>query len=236
MHSYNKRVLVLQHAEPEHLGHIAEALTQEGVGYTYLRSDLGQPIPKTLDGYQGLIVMGGPQSVYEEDRFPFLRAEKSLAHHAILMNRPVLGVCLGSQILAEVLGSRVYPGSAFELGWKKVRLSSEAAYDPLLNHLQGEITPLHWHGDVYDLPEGAKPIGSSEIASVQGFSWEERAYGFLFHLEMTPAQLAAMVEAFPDDVARGSTTPAAIMAEAAEGFAALIEPGLEVFRRWAKLL
>lgn len=236
MPSNTRRILVLQHAEPEHLGRIAEALMHEGVDYTYLRPDLGQPIPAKLDGYQGLVVMGGPQSVYKENLFPFLRAEKALTRHAVETNRPVLGVCLGSQILAEVLGSRVQPSGAFELGWKKVTLSVEVADDPVLGHLPRAITPLHWHGDVYDLPPGAKPIGSSELTPVQGFAWKERFYGLLFHLETTLKQVSAMVEVFQSDVLRSGMTPAALLAEAPDRVEALRKRSLEVFRRWAALV
>jgi GMP synthase (glutamine-hydrolysing) len=226
----------LQHSNVEHLGRIAKALTQENVEYTYIRPDLGQPVPATLDGYHGLVVMGGPQSVYEEDQFPFLKAEKSLTRDAVATNRPVLGVCLGSQILAAVLGSRVYAGKMFELGWKNVTISPEATDDPVLKHLPREITPLHWHGDVYDLPPGAKCVGSSQLTPVQGFVCSQRFYGFLFHLEAELEQIAAMVATFPDDVRRGSATQSALLAEAPERVAALRDLGLEVFRRWAALL
>jgi GMP synthase (glutamine-hydrolysing) len=236
MESNNKRVLVLRHAEPEHLGSIAQALTQEGIAYTYLRPDHGEMIPSNLDGFSGLILMGGPHSLCEQDQFPFLNAEKSLARNAISTNRPVLGVCLGSQILSEVLGSRVYPGRVFELGWKKVTMSMEAAEDPVLGHLPTEIIPLHWHGDVYDLPLGSKPIGSSEMTPVQGFVSGQRFYGILFHLEAEFEQVTAMVAAFPEDVLRGGVTPAALVAEAPERVQALQKTGMEVFRRWALLV
>ena len=236
MSSTTKRVLVLQHAEPEHLGRIAAALTHEHVEYGYLRPDLGQVVPSSLDGYGGLVVMGGPQSVYEEDQFPYLKAEKTLVRHAVVTNRPVLGVCLGSQILAEVLGSRVRPGGTFEVGWKNVTLSTEATDDPILGHLSKVITPLNWHGDVYDLPPDARLIGSSELTPVQGFASKGRFYGLLFHLETTIEQLTAMVEVFPDDVRRGGMTPSTLIEEAPSRLEALRETGFEVFRRWAALV
>jgi len=231
-----KRVLVVQHAEPENLGRIAEAVTGEHLEYACIRPDLGQPIPSNLNGYGGLILMGGPQSVYQEDQFPYLRAEKALTAHAITSDRPVLGICLGSQILAEVLGSRVQPGRAFELGWKKVTLSPRVADDPVLGRTSDVLMPLHWHGDVYDLPPGSEPVGSSELTPVQGFAFRKRFYGILFHLETTLNQLVAMVKAFPEDVSRAGLTAEALLVEAPARLAALREPGLEVFRRWASLI
>jgi GMP synthase (glutamine-hydrolysing) len=197
---------------------------------------LGQAIPRKIDDYDGLIVLGGPQGVYDEHRFPFLGPEKELTHNALQANRPILGVCLGSQILAEVLGARVVCGRNFEVGWKKVTISEGIKDDFVLGNLPREIMPLHWHGDTYDLPEGTKAIGSSELTPVQGFSRDGITYGFLFHLEITIEQLRAMVEEFPADVARGGMIPDEILADALKHLAALREPSLGLFHRWTMLL
>jgi GMP synthase (glutamine-hydrolysing) len=193
-------------------------------------------VPATLDGYQGLVIMGGPQSVYEEDRFPYLKAEKALTRHAVETNRPVLGVCLGSQILAEVLGSSVRGSGSLELGWKKVTLSPQGQKDSLLKHLPHELTPLHWHGDIYDLPPGAELLAASEMTAVQAFAWKKRCYGFLFHLEATLKQILAMTQLFPEDVLRGGTTPEALAAESQRYLEAIHEPVLKLFREWATLV
>jgi GMP synthase-like glutamine amidotransferase len=236
MDSRNRRVLVLRHAEPEHLGAIAHALVLEGVGYTYVSPYGGQDVPVTLDGFGGLVLMGGPQSVYEEDKYPFLKEEKRLTSQAIERDVPVLGVCLGSQLLAEVLGSKVHSGAVFELGWKKVMLNPEASSDRVLGHLPKEITPFHWHGDIYDLPPGAKLLASSQLTQVQGFAFRDRFYGLLFHLEVGTEQIAAMTATFPDDVRRGGATTEGIMAESPERVEALRDSGVEAFRRWAALV
>ena len=231
-----RRVLVVQHAEPEHLGRIANALTTEGVDFETVRADLSEPIPPNLNGFSGLILMGGPQGVYETDRFPFLKQEKVLTQQAINDEFPVLGVCLGSQILAEVLGAKVRPSGSFEVGWKEVTLNRECASDPVLRHLPNPLMPLHWHGDVYDLPPGAKAIGFSSMTPVQGFFLNERFYGLLFHLEITLTQLTAMVECFPDDLQRGGVTADTVMDSADDRLAALYEPGLRMFRQWSLLV
>jgi GMP synthase (glutamine-hydrolysing) len=231
-----KRVLVMQHAEAEHLGAIAEALVAEEVECSCIRGDLGESVPETIDGFQGLILMGGPQGVYEEARFPFIRAEKLLTQQAINRDLPVLGVCLGSQILAEVLGSTVRPSGSFEVGWRDVALTNECANDPVLSPLPRSIVPLHWHGDIYDLPPGAKSIGSSEMTPVQGFVVKERFYGLLFHLETTMDQLMTMIEGFPDDLRRGGMTAEILIKQAPDRMAALRDPRSQVFRRWAALV
>ena len=231
-----KRVLVLQHADPEHPGLILEALRDVGAQVKTIRTDLAQPAPPSLDAYAGLIIMGGPQSVYEEDKYPYLRAEKQLAREAIDNNIPLLGVCLGSQVIADVLGSGVHPGPAPELGWKPVKRAPEAANNPILSALPETFTPLHWHGDIYDLPKGATPIGSSEMTATQGFSYNQNVYALLFHLEMTHQQINMMVAQFPDDVRRANLEPSDLLAETPARAEALREAAINVFGRWSNLL
>ncbi|HVU31855.1 MAG TPA: type 1 glutamine amidotransferase [Opitutaceae bacterium] len=231
-----KRVLAFQHAAPEHPGLIATALRAKNIAITCLRPDRGEPLPASLGEFDGLVVMGGPQSVYEEDRYPYLRAEKTLVREAITTSRPVLGVCLGSQIVAEVLGAHVWSSGQIEFGWRPVALSAESAEDPVLQHLPRVVVPLHWHGDVYNLPLGATPVGSSAQTPVQGFVWNRRCYAILFHLEITPEQLTEMARTFPDDVSRAGTTVEALLAETMARAAALREPALRAFSAWADLL
>ncbi len=231
-----KRVLVLQHADPEHPGLIADALQEVGGVLEIIRGDLGQPVPESLGGYDGLIIMGGPQSVYEEDKFPYLRDEKRLARQAIDNAIPLIGVCLGSQIIADVLGSDVHPSGGVEIGWKEVICSREATGDPVLSALPATFTPLHWHGDVYDLPNGATPIGSSDMTPVQGFIYGTTTYALLFHLEMTEPQITDMVQLFPEDIRRGGLSPETLLAETPTRAAALKPIATETLTRWANLL
>ncbi len=230
------RVLVLQHANPEHPGLIADAVGGVGGTLETVRGDLDQSVPESLDGYSGLIIMGGPQSVYEEDRFPYLRAEKVLARQAIDNNIPLIGVCLGSQIIADVLGSEVHPSGDVEIGWKDVTRSAGTANDLVLSSLPQTFTPLHWHGDVYDLPDGATSIGSSEMTPCQGFTYGETTYALLFHLEMTEQQITEMATLFPEDIRRGGLQPEFLLSETPAHAAALKPIAAEIFNRWAKLL
>ena len=230
------RVLVLQHADPEHPGLILDSLRHVGAQVETIRTDLAQTTPTTLENYAGLIIMGGPQSVYEEDKYPYLRAEKQLAKEAIDNNIPLLGVCLGSQVIADVLGSGVHPGPAPELGWKPVKRAPEAANNPILSALPETFTPLHWHGDIYDLPKGATPIGSSEMTATQGFSYNQNVYALLFHLEMTEAQITQMATQFPEDIRRANLEPSALLDETPARAEALREAAINVFGRWSNLL
>src|SRR5260221_4209270 len=151
----NRHILVLQHADDEHLGTIDEIMRDERVSYDTIRPDIGEQVPEVLNDYHGLIIMGGPQSACEEDKHPFLKKEKQLTRDAIAKNRPIFGVCLGSQVLAESLGGRVYRSAKYEIGWRPVNLSSEIKHDHLLGHLPVMISPLHCIDDAFEVTLGA---------------------------------------------------------------------------------
>lgn len=145
-------------------------------------------------------------------------------------------MCLGSQILAAVLGANVVPSDTIELGWHQVHLAPEARNDPLFAKFPASFTPFHWHGDNYDLPSNSIPLGSTSRTSVQGFAYDARAYGLLFHLEVTVSQVAAMTNAFPADVARARLTQERLLAETPDQLAELAEVSLKFFRGWVNLI
>lgn len=225
-------VVVLQHVACEEAGAIADALQRRGLASRIVRIDKGEPVPQTFDG-AALLVMGGPMGVYETDRYPHLRDELRLIEDAVRHTRPVLGVCLGSQLVAAALGARVYPGGYKEIGWYPVELSAAAATDPLFHDAPRRFTPLVWHGDMFDLPHGAVALASSALTPCQAFRYGDAAYGLLFHLELSAAQLAAMVSAFADEIAAAEVSPEAILDGAAERLAAVRDIGTRVFDRFA---
>src|SRR5262249_22554762 len=134
----------------------------------YVRSFAGKPVPQTLDD-AGLIVMGGPMGVYEADRYPFLRQEMALIERAVGDGKPVLGVCLGSQLLAAALGADVYKGPQKEIGWYPITLSEAGARDRLLAGVPRTFIGYSWHGDVFAVPPGATGLASSELTACQAF-------------------------------------------------------------------
>jgi GMP synthase (glutamine-hydrolysing) len=122
--------------------------------------------------------------VYEAERYPFLREEIAAIGEAVRSGMPTVGVCLGSQLLAAALGASVKPNPAGkEVGWGSVRKTPAALTDPILGSFRAEETVLHWHGDVFDLPEDAVPLAYSPMTLYQAFRWGSRAWGLLFHVE-----------------------------------------------------
>lgn len=181
-----RKVLVAQHVSSEGLGTIANELRRYGIGADTVRLFRGEALPPSLPpGYSALIVLGGPMGVYDEDRFPFITDELKLIESAIAKDAPLLGVCLGSQMLAKAAGARVYKGKAKEIGWYDLDINTEGEKERLLLGLPGTIRVFQWHGDTFDVPDGAVNLASSELFDNQMIRVGKRAYGLQFHLEVT---------------------------------------------------
>ncbi len=231
-----KTVMVIQHTECETAGLIEEALKSKGYSIESIRSFLGDPVPKNLGAARGLVVMGGPMGVYDTVPFPFLREEIRFIERALSQEKPVLGVCLGSQLLAAALGARVRKGAQKEIGWHEVTLSEPARQDPLLNGVDRSFVAYHWHGDIFDTPAGATSLASSQRTECQAFRYSRNAYGFLFHMEVTPAILKGMLRAFRKELEEESLSADEIGRGAAENLDRLQTIGRSVFECWAGLL
>lgn len=228
-------VIVLQHVACETLGTIEGALRRFGLSPRVVRIDLGEEVPPEIGTADGLVVMGGPMSVYDHPRLPHLRDEFRLIESALKASRPILGVCLGSQLLAHVLGARVYPGQQKEIGWHEVRLSPAARQDQLWSAAPETFVGFHWHGDIFDLPSGAVSLASSALTPNQAFQAHGSAYGILFHLEVTAGHVDAMAEAFLGELEETGGTSAGLSLGLGSHLAALTDIGQGVFGSWAQL-
>ncbi len=231
-----KPVLALQHVECEKPGLIEEALKSKGYAVDAISSFRGQPVPEGLGEACGLVVMGGPMGVYEDGRYPFLRDEMRLIQQALRQEKPVLGVCLGSQLLAAALGAKVRKGAQKEIGWFPIELSEPAHDDRLLGGIDRSFTALHWHGDVFDVPAGATALSSSRLTACQAFRYGRNAYGFLFHMEVTQKILDGLARTFSGELAEEGLSGDQILRQAGEFLPKLQLLGRRVFSEWANLL
>ncbi len=183
----------LQHVPFEGLGAIEDWCCARGHSITVTRL-YAEPLPRRVEG-DLLVVMGGPMNIYQEERHPWLAAEKSLLRDAIAEGARVLGICLGAQLLADVLGGSVTRNPEREIGWFPVELVPEAGAIPGFDRLPPRFIALHWHGDTFSIPEGALRLAGSEACANQAFAWDEgRVLGLQFHLEETIESLTLLVQ------------------------------------------
>jgi GMP synthase-like glutamine amidotransferase len=185
---------VLQHVAHEGPGLVAEWAGARGhelyIHPVFESIDL---LPQLAD-IEALVILGGPMSVHDEVTLPWLQAEKAFIRATIAAGRPVLGVCLGAQLLAEALGGEVYDGVEPEIGWFPVQLSGAARQSPLLAHAPAAATVMHWHGETFSVPPGATLLGGSAACANQGFIWQYRVVGLQFHPEVNDELLAQMLQ------------------------------------------
>jgi GMP synthase-like glutamine amidotransferase len=153
-------------------------------------------LPTQIDGYNALVILGGPASVY--DKHQYLRDEEKLIQDATTKNIPTLGICLGSQLIAKASGARVYKGSEKEIGWYKVELTNAGMQD-IFSGLEKDITVFQWHGDTYDLPDNAIVLARSELYPIQAFRIGS-AIGIQFHLEVSKDMITDWMEQYKSEL------------------------------------
>jgi GMP synthase-like glutamine amidotransferase len=175
-------------------------------GYTRFYEDYRLPDVEDIDW---LIVMGGPMSVYDEAGYPWLAEEKAFIRKAIDAGKTVIGICLGSQLIAEVLGAKVYPNHLKEIGWFDVELSETASMLPLFTGFEKHFSVFHWHGDTYDIPAGSRQLVSSAITPNQAFLYGDNVLGLQFHLEVTTGSLQRMVDHGKEELVASNTIQSA---------------------------
>jgi GMP synthase (glutamine-hydrolysing) len=181
------KILACTHVPQEGLGYFEELLPRLGVAYEY--QELYQdPNPRPLKDYQGLIIMGGSMNVDQVQEYPFLRTDYQYIEEALKLGLPILEFCLGAQLLAKVLDAKVYKNSKPELGWYELDLVAGVDHR-IFKGFPQHCKVFQWHGDTFDMPQGAQLLASTTSCKHQAFSWQEKAFGLQFHLEVTEAMI-----------------------------------------------
>lgn len=196
------RLHVLQHVPFEGLGHIDSWIRRRGHRLTLSRLYEGAKLPDP-EAFDRLVILGGPLNIHEEAAYPWLVEEKALIRAALAAGKSAVGICLGAQLLADGLGSRVYAGSHREIGWFPVRLTAAGQRTALTEGLPAVTTVFHWHGDTFDLPPGAVHLFESEACANQAFLLDNRILGLQFHLESTPETVQQLLTHCRDELIPG---------------------------------
>ena len=229
------QVLVLQHIACEPPGVYEDVLDEHGATIHRVELDEGDPLPD-WHAFDAIVAMGGPMGALDDDEHPWLTDEKRLIADAVRSGLPFWGVCLGVQLLAASLGARVYPGPAPEVGVLPVLLTDEALADPVFAGMPRELLSLQWHGDTFDLPDGAARLAGSPAYPNQAFRVGADAYGVQFHLEVSPALARewADVPAYAESLERvlGEGALDRLIAELEARADGLLSHGRQLFERW----
>lgn len=179
-----RRLLVFQHVPHEILGTLDPLLRRAGFRIRYVNFGRQPDAMPDLDGYHGLVVLGGPMNCDQVERHPHLATEVDAIREAVASGRPVLGICLGAQLLARALGAKVTCNPVKEIGWYDVSPTDAGRSDPLFRHFRGTEKIFQWHGDTFAIPPGAMHLARSPDCAHQAFRYGDNAYGLQFHLEV----------------------------------------------------
>jgi len=230
------KILVFQHVPYEPLGTLDPLLKEAGFRIRYVNFGREPRSRPNLDGYEALIILGGPMNSDQIDSYPNLATEVEIIREAVERDISVLGICLGAQLLAKALGGTVSRNETREIGWYDVKLTEQGASDPVLSTFSNVQQVFQWHEDGIGLPPDSVHLAASDASNVQAFRYGEHAYGFQFHLEVdsslierwltVPANQATLQDEY------GRVDPDEIRQQSENAIEALEELSRETFSRW----
>lgn len=192
----------LGHVPFEDAANIGHWAIEHGYELTQTRLYAGEPLPQ-IEQIDTLAVMGGPMNVYQRRDYPWLVQEKRFIEQAIDAGIPTIGVCLGAQLIADVLGAKVTQNPAIEIGWFEVELTDEADTSDITQDLPLRFTAFHWHGDSFEIPSGAVRLARNRACSNQAFLYENRVLALQFHLEYSVQSIEKMLVHCADELVEG---------------------------------
>jgi GMP synthase-like glutamine amidotransferase len=229
-------VLIVKHIEIEGPGLIEDCLKHEKISYQILTLNSSVGLPKPND-FSHIVILGGPMNVYEEDRYPFLREEDFFIKEAIQRGKSILGICLGSQLIAKALGARVLKAPVKEIGWHDVSLTRIGSIDPIFSRLPKTFSVFQWHEDTFDIPHRSTLIATSSLIPYQAFRYGENAYGLQFHLEVTQEMIRGWIETYKEEFEESQTpllTKLKILADTELKIEPYRKRGMEILRKFFK--
>ena len=232
MSSAGRSAVALRHVAFEDLGLLSPILAEAGWTVSTCSAPSDDLRSAAIENADLLIVLGGPIGVYEEESYPFLTQEIALLERRLAQDRPVLGICLGCQLMARALGARVFPGTTKEIGWDPIALTQAGEVSCLAPLAEPGAKVLHWHGDTFDLPTGAVRLASSTHYDNQAFAYGARALGLQFHLEADPRGLEEWYVGHATELAAAGISVAQLRTATATSAPLLRPKAQAIFRHW----
>ena len=203
-------VLICKNIRAEGPGTIEDYLRLKNIPYKILELSTGEALTNP-DNFSTLIMMGGPMSVNESEIHPYIKEEEKLVRDFTLKGKRILGICLGAQIMAKALGANVYAGRQKEIGWYDIELTGEGLKDfymrslalhPKVGDIWKRFKVFHWHGETFNMPDGAVRLAGSELYPNQAFKYRDKAYAFQFHIEVTKEMIYDWLKSEPVDFSK----------------------------------
>lgn len=225
-----KKAVALRHIHFENLGTLQAELIKHGYDVQYIDPSAGEIQLLSTKKIDLLIILGGPIGVYDEKIYPFISDEVNLVRQWLLTGKPILGICLGAQLIAHALGAKVYPLCRKEIGFSPIELS-HAGRTSALAALAG-VPVLHWHGDQFDIPEGGLHLASTSIGANQAFSVGSNVLGLQFHLEVATAEFERWLVGHACELNQAKLDPCALRADAQHFGDALASAASGVLAEW----
>lgn len=223
-------VVAVRHIHFEDLGTLEPVLRERGYEIRYVEAPVDDLRAPEIADADLLVVLGGPIGAYDESLYPFMAAELELVRRRLDSGRPILGICLGAQVMARALGAKVYPMGVKEIGYSPLALTREGEQSPLAA-LDGAPV-LHWHGDQFDIPPGAQRLASTQVGLNQAFALGPNVLGLQFHLEADAAQIERWLVGHACELAQAGIDLRSLRAQAQVGREALERAAREVLQAW----
>ncbi|MDB5820548.1 MAG: glutamine amidotransferase class-I family protein [Rhizobacter sp.] len=222
-----KHAIAIRHVDFEDLGTLKRSLTENQYSIEYVDASVEDLTSAHIEAADLLLVLGGPISAYQDRDYPFILEELKLIERRMRLGKPLLGICLGAQLIARACGARVYPGPVGEIGWGPVALTPAGKRSALAGLAQGQSV-LHWHHDTFDLPPGATHLASTPLCEQQAFEIGPRLLALQFHLETSARDLERWLVGHAGELAREGIRPQSLRDGANRGSSA----GTGVIGRW----
>jgi GMP synthase (glutamine-hydrolysing) len=234
MNQHRRSAVALRHVAFEDLGLLAPVMEHEGWDVSFCEAAVDDLRHDSIRNANLLVILGGPIGAYEIEAYPFLTSEIALIEHRLSRELPTLGICLGSQLMARALGSRVFAGQVKEIGWGRVELTGEGAASCLSPLRDADSAVLHWHGDSFDLPRGAQRLASNAHYDNQAFAYGRNALALQFHLEADPRQLEEWYVGHAVELAAAKVSVPELRAATSKRADGLSSQADRIFTRWLR--